>query len=623
MTNALTILPAPQLPTVIDQPIVVDELVTGQFGHFSVVQIRISKTNRKRFNQKKLEELAASIKAKGIAQPILIRPVEPTEIESQIYEIVAGERRFRAAIMAGLHAVPAMCRALNDQEALELQILENLQRDNPHPLEEAEGYERLMMEHGYSADQLVDKVNKSRSYVYGRLKLLALNLHAREVFLDNEDALPASTALLIARIPVPELQTKALNEVLRPNGLPGDEPMSVRRATKHIQDKYMLDLGRAVFPIKDAKLLADAGNCQGCMKRAGNQPEVYEGVHPNVCTDPDCFAEKTAAHYQRLANQARKAGIPVFEGEDAQKQYGDIYRAGSEYVAPETGLYTFERIAAGAGMHGTFSSRLAADKRPPVVAYIKEQGCVLMSLYKRADAQLALEANGICESAEAKETRVAATQGQDNQQHDEQDDEAPLSPAKSTKEARAAELTTERLALYRNVRPSLAGELPLVVLRTLTSLVLRDHALPDDLLADLYPFGDRSDEGVRAYIDTADRGEVQQLLCDLIIGDDLHINPWNIEEEETSEGHMALHAMSVALQLESQSTQSSVENGEQATDAAEQLSARPVLKLKPRESADEKSTEGPIIKVKKNRAVLAPAAAWPFPTQNRPTDPQA
>jgi hypothetical protein len=218
---------------------------------------------------------------------------------------------------------------------------------------------------------------------------------------------------------------------------------------------------------------------------------------------------------------------------------------------------------------------------------------------------------------------VAATQGQDNQQHDEQDDEAPLSPAKSTKEARAAELTTERLALYRNVRPSLAGELPLVVLRTLTSLVLRDHALPDDLLADLYPFGDRSDEGVRAYIDTADRGEVQQLLCDLIIGDDLHINPWNIEEEETSEGHMALHAMSVALQLESQSTQSSVENGEQATDAAEQLSARPVLKLKPRESADEKSTEGPIIKVKKNRAVLAPAAAWPFPTQNRPTDPQA
>jgi hypothetical protein len=138
----------------------------------------------------------------------------------------------------------------------------------------------------------------------------------------------------------------------------------------------MLDLGRADFPIKDAKLLADAGNCQGCMKLEGNQPEVYEGVHPNVCTEPDCFAEKTAMYYLQLAAQARKVGIPVFEGEDATKQYGEIHRASSEYVAPETGLYAFERISASARMHGTVITRLPADKRPPVVAYIRSKAAL-------------------------------------------------------------------------------------------------------------------------------------------------------------------------------------------------------------------------------------------------------
>lgn len=324
---ALTILPPPQVPAKTDQPIVVDELVmdAGEFGYFELGDIRISTTNRKRFNQAKLVELAASIKAKGVAQPILIRPVTPTDEAPQKYEIVAGERRFRASIMAGIPTIPAMLRTLTDQEALELQILENLQRDDPHPLEEAEGYERLMLTHNYSVDQLVEKLNKSRSYVYGRLKLCALTNSVREQFLD--DKFSAATALLIARIPNPGLQVKAVKAVCEKDYY--GEPLSYRAQRDLLRTRFMLDLKKACFPIKDATLLADVGSCIECPKRSGNEKDAFEDEkHENLCTDPDCFAEKSAAHSKKVRQKATERGQTVISGEEAKKimpnNYGNL-----------------------------------------------------------------------------------------------------------------------------------------------------------------------------------------------------------------------------------------------------------------------------------------------------------
>lgn len=326
-TSTLTLLPAPQLPAMADTAIVVDELVSnaGEFGYFTLVDIRISKTNRKRFSQTKLDELAASVKAKGVAQPILLRPVEPTADEPQKYEIVAGERRFRASIIAGLPTIPAMLRTLTDVEALELQILENLQRDDPHPLEEAEGYERLMLERNYDVDQLADKLNKSRSYVYGRLKLCALTTSVREQFL--EDKFSAATALLIARIPSPALQVRAAKEVCETDYW--GEPKSYRAQRDLLRQRFMLDLKNAVFAIKDAALLADVGSCVECPKRSGNQQDAFEGEkHENLCTDPDCFAEKTAAHSKKAKKKAEEHGQTVISGEEAKKimpnSYGNL-----------------------------------------------------------------------------------------------------------------------------------------------------------------------------------------------------------------------------------------------------------------------------------------------------------
>jgi len=132
-----------------------------------------------------LQQLADNIAEVGILQPILMRPVTPTADAPQIFEIVAGERRFRAAVVAGLLVAPASIKILTGKQAAEIQLLENIQRENPHPLEEAIGFEQLMLKHGYNADQLAAKVKQSRSYVYGRLKLCALSLKARELFLDD------------------------------------------------------------------------------------------------------------------------------------------------------------------------------------------------------------------------------------------------------------------------------------------------------------------------------------------------------------------------------------------------------------------------------------------------------
>jgi len=122
---------------------------------------------RRRFDEAALRELADSIREKGLLQPVLVRP------KGDGYELVAGERRFRAAQMAGLAEVPAIVRELDDQAALELALVENLQREDLSPREEAEGYARLA-EMGLSHEEIARRVGKSRSAVTNALRLLQL-----------------------------------------------------------------------------------------------------------------------------------------------------------------------------------------------------------------------------------------------------------------------------------------------------------------------------------------------------------------------------------------------------------------------------------------------------------------
>jgi ParB/RepB/Spo0J family partition protein len=297
-------------------------VTSPSFGDIPLDCIRVSKTNpRKIFDENHLQDLAASIKKQGVAQPILVRPIE-TIGDVTFFELVAGERRFRASRLAGNTTVPAVVRTLTDREAFELQVLENLQRVDLHPLEEAEGFEALMKQFSVTADELAEKVGKSKAYIYASLKLCALEPKARESFYAG--TLTKSTALLVARIPVKKLQEQCVAEITKGYG----GPMSFRTAAEHIERKYMLHLKKADFKPSDELLLPEAGSCSGCPKRTGNQPEIFTDVNADVCTDPGCFKAKTDAHIVHVKKLAIENGQTVLSGAEAKKvmpsSYGDL-----------------------------------------------------------------------------------------------------------------------------------------------------------------------------------------------------------------------------------------------------------------------------------------------------------
>ena len=154
---------------------------------------------RRRFADDELEALAQSVREKGVLQPLLVRPVEEAEAA---FELVAGERRWRAAQRAGLHQVPVLVRTLGDREALEVALIENLQREDLTALEEAEAYRRLSQDFGRSQASIAEALGKSRSRVANTLRLLALPERVRRHL--EEGALSAghARALLAADNPV-------------------------------------------------------------------------------------------------------------------------------------------------------------------------------------------------------------------------------------------------------------------------------------------------------------------------------------------------------------------------------------------------------------------------------------
>lgn len=279
-----------------------------------------SPTNpRKTFNEAEMAELTDSIKKHGVLQPIIVRQwplAYPSPGPLVTYEIIAGERRWRAAKAAGLPMLEAKLRELSDLEVLEIQIIENLQRADLHPLEEAEGYERIMATHAYTIEQLAEKIGKSRSYIFARLKLLALDDDARRLF--RGGLLNPSTALLVARIPSAKLRVKAIEDITTPRY--GNEPMSVRQAQERIRNRYMTKLTEAPFNRADVTLVPDAGSCLDCPNRTGNAPDLFDDIdNPDVCTDPDCFVAKKIAHRDREADKAQSAGAKVILGDEAKK----------------------------------------------------------------------------------------------------------------------------------------------------------------------------------------------------------------------------------------------------------------------------------------------------------------
>jgi len=302
--------------------------MTDQFLHVPLAEIVASLTNpRTAFDPAKLTELAEDIKRRGVDSPILLRPLPGERVADTTrdvkYEIVFGERRYRASQQAGVATIPARVRDMTDEQALEAQLVENLHRTDLTALEEAEGYQALMDHSKINADQLAERIEKSRTYVYNRLKLLDLGTDGRVALRDGK--IDHSVAMLVARIPDGKLQVKALQDILRGTGY-DREPMSYRTAQQHLQDRYMLKLADARFKITVADLVPGVGSCKNCSKRTGANPDLFSDVKSaDVCTDPPCFHKKEEAATRLLVKDAEAKGQTVIAGDEARELVTNHY----------------------------------------------------------------------------------------------------------------------------------------------------------------------------------------------------------------------------------------------------------------------------------------------------------
>ncbi len=184
---------------------------SNQETKISIVNLKPSPSQPRRlFDKSSINELAESIKSKGLVQPILVRPAPS---ENGIYEIIAGERRWRAAQIAQLHEVPAVIRNLDDVEALEIAIIENVQRSDLSPIEEAAGYKRLIENHGHTQEALSEIVGKSRSHIANIIRLLGLPQSIQDMISEGKISSGHARAIMNSAFPE-QLAEKIANENL-------------------------------------------------------------------------------------------------------------------------------------------------------------------------------------------------------------------------------------------------------------------------------------------------------------------------------------------------------------------------------------------------------------------------
>lgn len=364
--------------------------------------IRPNPWNRK-VNDEQLADLADNVRQVGVLQPALVRPIEGAKPGEPLFELIAGERRWRAARQAELRTLPVLVRRMDDQQVIELNLVENLQREDLHPLDEAAGYDRLLRKdagpqalRGFaSPEALAERIGKSRSYVVQRLRLLQLCPEGQQAF--RAGRLSFSLALRIARLPRAEDQAKATKAIL--TGW-GGEPMTARQADDLIHREFMLDLGTAVFNITDASLVPEAGSCRECTKRTGCSPDLFQDIkRGDTCTDSACFQAKVAAHQARQRAEAEAKGLQVISGKEAKA------------IIPESwsmprGYLELDKVHAQLDGKKTLRKLLGKAELQPVLVQHPRDGNLVPMVPEKA-ALAALKAAGKVDTARMPKTSAA------------------------------------------------------------------------------------------------------------------------------------------------------------------------------------------------------------------------
>jgi ParB family chromosome partitioning protein len=300
-----------------------------EYSNVPLTMLQESPTNpRRHFDEAFLKELASSIRSNGLLQPLLVRP------RNEHLEIVFGAQRYRAAQIAESETVPVRIREMTDAQVLEAQLVENLQRRDVHPMEEAEGFRALLNldEPKYSIEQIAAKTGKSAAFVATRLKLVDLIPAAVEAF--YRDEIGVGHALLLARLQPPQ-QEQALAACFTEtygSNKPKKVLLPVRHLQQWIEQNVMLTLKDAPFDRKDAELVPSAGSCVDCPKRTGHNKLLFAGIsdHADACSDPTCWNSKLDAHVKKTI--AAKPKLVQISTAFAKPAEGSAVIARNRYV---------------------------------------------------------------------------------------------------------------------------------------------------------------------------------------------------------------------------------------------------------------------------------------------------
>lgn len=272
-----------------------------QYNLIELGEIAFSPTNtRGKGDNLNLTDLVASIKEKGVLMPILVRPNK----KKDGFEVVAGHRRLAASKLAGLKSIPARILDLTDVEAREAQIVENLQREDVHPLDEGKAYRDLIEKSKphYTIEDVAEKVGKSTKYVRSRLQLTNLIEKAAEKFKSGK--LPIAHAALIAHLDEKQ-QAAALKECFSTYG--GEDVVDLDDLRDWIRD-LSFETYKKQQPWKDDKELAAAvGECVECPKGA----DLFGEKAPEECSDPRCYARKMSAFIELKKKEFADKKEPV------------------------------------------------------------------------------------------------------------------------------------------------------------------------------------------------------------------------------------------------------------------------------------------------------------------------
>jgi ParB/RepB/Spo0J family partition protein len=258
-----------------------------------------------------LRDLSESIRAHGIVEPLLVRPVVGDPVVT--HEVIAGQRRFLASGLAGLVEVPCYVRELTDDVALELGLIENSQREDPAPLEEAEAIERLVNDHGRTVEQIAEKLGRTEVWVRRRLSLVTLGDVAKQWLRDGK--LPIKHAQQLATIDA-ELQAQLLARFeARGRELPTSREF-VREIAMMLQR-----IESAPFDVRDATLAG--GPCARCPKRSDAQVDLFDNPTDGArCLDTACWSAKVEVSWERAVALAKRRKLPVLEGAAVLSDWG-------------------------------------------------------------------------------------------------------------------------------------------------------------------------------------------------------------------------------------------------------------------------------------------------------------